>query len=202
MFNMFISEFFGALTQVVMFGLIPLIWWLITARKKENFFKWLGFRKVEHEGKWSGTIIKTVIAVAVYGTLTLVTVGQLEGVTKAGSAFSGEGAVAIPAVIAYGLIRTALSEEILFRGFILKRVQNKFGFAVGNTVQAILFGLLHGVPFGIASHSVVALVVLTITPAAIGWYMGWLNEKKCGGSIVSSWMMHGIINVIIGCMAL
>lgn len=202
MVNMFISEFFGALVQVVTFALIPFVWWLITARKKENFFKWIGIRKVEHEGSLLATIMKMVAAVGVYGVSTVVVVNHMDGITKAGSTFAGQGAVAIPAVIAYGLIRTGLSEEILFRGFILKRVSNKFGFVAGNTVQALLFGLLHGVPFGIASHNVVALVVFTLLPGVMGFALGWLNEKKCGGTIVSSWLTHGLLNVIVGCISL
>ncbi|MBO7601395.1 MAG: hypothetical protein J6S95_09640, partial [Lachnospiraceae bacterium] len=39
MFGMFINEFVGALVQVLLFSLIPLIFWLIFARRKQNFFK-------------------------------------------------------------------------------------------------------------------------------------------------------------------
>ena len=42
------------------------------------------------------------------------------------------------------MIQTGLSEEILFRGFLGKRLIAKFGFAVGNVVQGLLFGTLHG----------------------------------------------------------
>ena len=39
MFGMFINELVGTLVQVLLFSLIPLIFWLIFARRKQNFFK-------------------------------------------------------------------------------------------------------------------------------------------------------------------
>lgn len=104
--------------------------------------------------------------------------------------------------LVYGYIRTGLAEEIVFRGFILKRIQGRFGFMAGNLVQAILFGLLHGVPFGLATQSIFVAACMTILPGAFGWYQGWLNEKRCGGSIVSSWLLHGTMNFIVTCFSL
>lgn len=42
---MFTQALANAIFQVVLFTLIPLIWWLITARKKETFLVWLGIKK-------------------------------------------------------------------------------------------------------------------------------------------------------------
>ena len=125
-----------------------------------------------------------------------------EGVTAAGSQFAGEGLKAIPAVFFYAFLRTALSEEILFRGFVLKAIKNKAGFYAGNTVQALIFGLLHGIPFGLVTKSILALVLLTLLPGLFGWYQGWLNEKQCGGSIVFSRVLHGCVNFAVAVLAL
>ena len=65
----------------------------------------------------------------------------------ADSAFSHGGIAVIPAVLVYAVLHTALSEEILFRGFLLKRIANRFGFVAGNTIQAVLFGIIHAVGF-------------------------------------------------------
>lgn len=46
-FNLFLN----ALFQVVVFTAIPFLWWLVTARKKENFLKWIGFKKVSSNYK-------------------------------------------------------------------------------------------------------------------------------------------------------
>ena len=150
---MFVNELVGALVQLVLFAAVPFIVWLIFARKKCNFFEWIGLKSPKHEGNLLVTILVTVLSVAFYIALTsYITKKYSEGLTTAGSDFAGKGFAAFPAVLAYGFIRTGLSEELLFRGFFLKRIGSKFGFAVGNTVQALLFGLLHGVPFGIATQ--------------------------------------------------
>lgn len=200
---MFISELFGAILQLMLFSLIPIIWWLITARKKESFFKWIGLKKVHFTGKVFYLLLITLVVVGVYGLLTNIFLTKYVGeVTASGSRFNGMGYTAIPTVLVYAFIRTGLAEEILFRGFIGKRFSNKFGFAVGNTVQALLFGALHGVPFGFATHNLIVTVCLTLLPAGFGWFNGWLDEKRSSGSIVSSWLLHGMINAVVGCMAL
>ena len=125
-----------------------------------------------------------------------------DSITAAGSNFAGMGILAIPAVLVYGFVRTGLSEELFFRGFLLKRVSSKWGFAIGNTVQAILFGAVHGIPFGIATHNIFVTIMLTLLPGMLGWYQGWLNEKRCGESIIPSWLLHGTINAIVACLSL
>lgn len=92
--------------------------------------------------------------------------------------------------------QTALSEEILFRGFIGKRLQKKFGFVVGNALQAILFGLPHGVPFMLVYHQYVVGVTLIICASVVGGLEFYLNEKKAGGSILPSFLIHSTVNVL------
>ena len=203
MIGMFINEFLGALVQLILFSLIPIIFWLIFARKKENFFKWIGIKKVKHEGKWWVTACAILIATGIYIGLTILAVRFLpEGVTTAGSDFAGKGFAAFPAVLAYGFIRTGLSEEFVFRGFLLKRFGEKFGFITGNIIQAVLFGMMHGIPFGLATQNIPVAIVMTILPGAFGWFQGWMNEKRFDGSIVPSWLLHGTINVIVATLSL
>lgn len=52
---------------------------------------------------------------------------------------------ALQAILVYAVLNTALPEEILFRGFLLKRISAKFGKNVGNFIQSLLFGIIHGV---------------------------------------------------------
>ena len=206
-----LNELIGSVVQVLLFAAVPFVVWFLTARKtgskgsegsKDTFFSWIGLKRpvCENVGK---TILLTAAATLIYIGATIFSIKILpEGVTTAGAQFAGQGLVAIPSVIFYAFLRTALSEEILFRGFILKRVQEKLGFAVGNTVQAVLFGLMHGIPFGIATKSVPAFLLLTLMPGLFGWYQGWLNEKQCGGSIVPSWVLHGCVNFVTAIMSL
>ena len=203
MLNLFITELLGAVFQLLIFSVVPFIWWLITARRKESFFRWIGLKKITHEKKVGNTLLITFLASALYCVLTFLCIGfASDEITTAGSQFAGEGVIALPAVAAYAYIRTGLAEEMVFRGFLLKRIKNKFGFGIGNLIQAVLFGLLHGIPFGLAAQNILVTVVLTILPGAFGWYQGWLNEKRCGESIVSSWLLHGTMNFIVTCLSL
>ena len=156
----------------------------------------LGMPKFSVKAEWILTAIILPVAVtSVYiigfeGTFVSsnMTRNQIFDTLSAGIFFTG---------IAAGLV-----EEMVFRGFLLKRIKNKFGFGIGNLIQAVLFGLLHGIPFGMATQNILVTVLLTILPGAFGWYQGWLNEKRCGESIVSSWLLHGTMNFIVTCLSL
>lgn len=111
------------------------------------------------------------------------------------SQFSGQGmSELIPALI-YAFLQTGFSEEMFFRGFLTKRLVHKFGFQVGNVVQGLLFGLMHGIIFISKASLFGAIIIITIT-GITGWLMGWINEKQSNGSIVSSWLLHGCANTL------
>lgn len=196
-------ELLGAVLQAILFLLIPFLWWLMTARQSEDFLPWMGFKRIRHTGRWLYTVLGTVLAVTAYGMLTSAIMAVYsDRITAAGSSFAGMGMAALPAVIVYSFIRTGFSEELLFRGFLLKRISRRWGFIVGNTVQALLFGALHGIPFGLATHSILVTTLFTLLPGAFGWYVGWLNENRCGGSVVPSWLLHGLMNTVVACLTL
>jgi membrane protease YdiL (CAAX protease family) len=102
---------------------------------------------------------------------------------------------AVIAIVAF--LKTALSEEIFFRGLIAKRLIAWLGFGVGNTLHAVLFGAIHllifVVPGGPAWDPFAAAAFFAVTGAG-GWVMAWLNERVGGGSIAPSWLMHGLAN--------
>lgn len=197
-----LNELIGAVVQVLLFALVPLIFWFVTARNKGSFCTWIGLEKPECKEPWKAVLLTALVALLYIGAMAMCVRILPEGITTAGSMFAGQGISALPSLFFYAFLRTALSEELLFRGFILKRVQDIKGFAVGNTVQALLFGLMHGIPFGIVTRSISALFLLTLIPGLFGWYEGWLNEKRCGGSIVPGWMVHGCLNLLTGILSL
>lgn len=93
--ELFFSELIGAMMQLMMFALIPFVWWLVTARKKVGFFSWIGLKKIQHEGKWIATGLIMIAAIAGYTGLTgLIVANYSEGITMAGSSFAGKGAAA------------------------------------------------------------------------------------------------------------
>jgi membrane protease YdiL (CAAX protease family) len=197
-----LNELIGAVVQVLFFSLLPLAVWYAAARKKETFFSWIGLKKPVCKNK-AVTILSAIVMTLLYiGAMSASVKTLPDGVTTAGSQFAGGGLKALPAAFFYAFLRTALSEEILFRGFALKLVQKKAGFAAGNTVQALLFGLMHGIPFGLVTKSILAFGLLTLLPGLFGWYEGWMNEKQCDGSIMPSWLLHGTVNFVTAAVSL
>lgn len=111
--------------------------------------------------------------------------------------FAGLGVSAIPAIIVYAVFHTALPEEVLFRGFLLKRLANTFDFPAANLGQALLFGLLHGVMFLSLAGTVRTILIILLT-GTIAWFMGYINEKYSDGSILPSWIIHIVSNLFSG----
>ncbi len=190
-----ISKLLSGIIQIILFSFIPFIWWIITARKECGFFKWIGLKKPE--GEKHKTLFWVVGVSVAFLILSVIILYFIKGVETATSDFSGLGAAAIPAILIYAILNTALSEEILFRGFLLKRYSNKFGFTVGNIMQAALFGLLHGIMF-YSSVGIVKTLIIMVFTGAIGWCIGYTNEKTAGGSILPSWCIHAIANIFSG----
>ena len=100
-------------------------------------------------------------------------------------------------ILIYAILKTGLAEEIVFRGFLLKRISNKFGFAAGNLIQSLLFGIMHGI-FFFNTVGVAKAVLIILFTGTIGWVMGFINEKKAGGSILPSWFVHSSANIFSG----
>ena len=104
------------------------------------------------------------------------------------------------AVIGYGVLQTGFTEEALFRGFLLRRVASRFGFATGNSVQAILFGLVHFAGM-LAPLGVGWAVGIGVFTGLLGAAAGYVNERFAEGSIVPSWIGHALGNTITGLLA-
>ena len=154
-----------------------------------------------------GSVIKLifliVIVSVVYILLMSIIMTQLmRDADVATSQFNNQGWNALIPILIYAVIQTGLSEEILFRGLLGKRFIKKFGFNVGNTIQAILFGLVHGIPFGLVTGNVLVTVLLIFLPGSMGWIQGWMNEQRSSGSIIPSWILHATINILSGLSAL
>lgn len=191
----------SAIVQLLLLSLLPLIWWLFTARKETNFFTWLGFTKpvIPHKPRYILLFITTVIILAVPAFFIIPSfIAQAELAT---SQFYGKGAAMLVPALIYAFLQTGLSEEIFFKGFLTKRLSSKWGFQAGNALQSLLFGLMHGAMFAVSTTTAGVLLVILITGAA-GWLMGWINEKESGGSIISSWLIHGCVNFLAALFAM
>jgi membrane protease YdiL (CAAX protease family) len=185
----------SAVSQVILFSLIPFIWWLITARKKENFFRWLGLKSpdFEEKKKFGLFFLLTFLLMSISGLGISTLFAGNDSIAT--SQFSGLGLSGLIPVILFAFVQTGLSEEILFRGFIGKRAGNAWGFKAGNALQASLFGLLHGVLLA-PSAGIGPAIIATVFSGTVGALMGYMNEKLAKGSIVPSWILHALANVL------
>jgi membrane protease YdiL (CAAX protease family) len=202
--NLILSSITTAIVNLVVFSIIPFIWWFIRHRKNVGFFKWIGIYKPQLKSKWWVLVVFGVIYYFSYSfdftqLLDKSTLEYIENNSSvSANAFAGIGAMAILPALIENFIANGLSEEILFRGFLNKRLCNKFGKVQGIIIQAVLFGLMHnmmyilaGLDVGLWYHTLV--FVFTGTGALL---LGWLNEKIFNGSIIPSILLHGAGNFI------
>lgn len=85
-------------------------------------------------------------------------------------------------------IYVALGEEILFRGFLGGWLVQRLGFAVGNTVQALVFLLPHLLLL-LVSRSLWPIIIVQLIA---GWLFGWLRYRS--NSILPGWLAHSLTN--------
>ena len=194
--DLLMKKLTNSIIQIIIFSIIPFLWWLITSRKKMNFFEWIGLKKVNNikENKLFAWIFSVLVLFLIISVFILY---SLKNVNVASSEFTGLGIKSLPSILIYAIFNTSLPEEILFRDFLLKRIGNKFGFIVSNGIQSLLFGCIHGIMFFSAIGILKSMLIILFT-GIIGWIMGYINEKKANGSILPSWFIHVVANIFSG----
>ena len=194
--DLLMKKLTNSIIQIIIFSIIPFLWWLITSRKKMNFFEWIGLKKVNNikENKLFAWIFSVLVLFLIISVFILY---SLKNVNVASSEFTGLGIKSLPSILIYAIFNTSLPEEILFRGFLLKRIGNKFEFIVSNGIQSLLFGCIHGIMFFSAIGILKSMLIILFT-GIIGWIMGYINEKKANGSILPSWFIHAVANIFSG----
>lgn len=192
-----INKIINSLLEIILFSLLPFLFWYLSARKQERFTEWIGLKKIKGAKK---TALAIILVTVFYLAISLVFLKGLNNIESATSEFQGLGFAALPAIFIYAVFNTSFPEEILFRGFILKRLANKIGFTKANFIQGILFGLLHGVMFFPLVGNLKTILIILLTSLA-AFAMGYVNEEISGGSIIPSWIIHAISNLIAGLYA-
>lgn len=198
------SSITTTIVNLIVFSLIPVIWWFFRHRKETGFFRWVGFYRPELKSKWWVLLVFAVLYYFFYNwdftqLVDPKTLEYIEGsAAVSANAFAGIGAAAILPALIENFIANGVAEEILYRGFLCKRLCNKIGVVKGIVLQAVLFGLMHnalyvlaGLDVGLWYHTL--MFVFTGTAALL---LGWLNEKIFNGSIIPSILLHGAGNFI------
>ncbi len=102
---------------------------------------------------------------------------------------------ALGVLVLLAVFRTALAEEILFRGFLGGILVRRLGEHPGNLLQAVIFGLLHLLLVGTLLDLTAAATVFVFTLSTFaGWLLGYIKIRHAGGSIVPGWIAHALAN--------
>lgn len=197
---MLFATFISSFVQLGIALLIPVIWWAVTTKRRLEFATWIGL----YSPTWKVGPLQRVsqkqlgIALACWVAVSLASLRIASSVwgALATSRFIGAGLLALVPILLYAFIQTGLAEELFFRGFLAKRLCASFGFSLGNAIQAIVFALLHLLLF-INYLPVLSLIAITVLSGINGWIMGWLNEQAAGGSVLPSWMLHSLANLLL-----
>lgn len=89
------------------------------------------------------------------------------------------------AFIGISIFLVGPAEELAFRGFIQRGLENSFGKMLGLLITSILFGLLHGF------NSLHAIFPVTI----ISLFLGYVWQKTDGNTTACAWM-HGLYDAV------
>lgn len=194
------NHFSSALAQILLFSTIPFIAFLISKKSPQNFFNQIGLIHPK-----SGSIKSAIILSLLYSiTLSILFTAHpsiLEiiqsPITVAGKIRAmGLSVDSVLTLLIIAILSTALSEEILFRGFIAKKLIKLLGHKKGNILQAIIFGLVHLWLVALNIHNIAFLCIAFISPTLLAYFIVEINEKQSNGSIIPGIIAHAISNII------
>lgn len=198
------SSITTTIVNLIVFSLLPIIWWFFRHRKEEGFFRWIGFFKPQLKSKWWVLLIFAILYYFFYNFdfTQFVSPETLEYIENSASVsanvFAGIGVAAILPAFIENFIANGVAEEILYRGFLCKRLISKIGLVKGIILQAVLFGLMHNILYILAGLDVgLWYHILTFIFTGMGaLLLGWLNERIFNGSIIPGILLHGAGNFI------
>src|SRR5699024_6732442 len=190
-----------AVIQLIVFAIIPFVYWLMKFRKERRFTHWIGLRKMHFQNK-TRALIYAVICFTVLLISGILLLSFIEDKTLVANAhFSALSLQVVFAILVYSIVQTGLAEELFFRGVLLKIFFGWWGFREGNIIQSLIFGLLHAVIL-VTFLNPFIIIFIFIFSASAGWLMGYLNESLGKGSILPSWLIHSLVNITSSFMLL
>lgn len=189
-----ISPFF----QLTLCSAIPLISYAFQHKQHRSFAKYLGLKQAEIKN-WKLVIglLAAAIGILLFGLLVMSATNSFAHANSVGARLARSGLtlpVFVPALLLWAFVQTGLSEELLFRGFLAKRLIAWLGFRRGNAAQAVLFAFPHF--FTLGSAPVAVRVFHMFMAGAVGAIFCCVDERHAGGSILPSWICHGLANVL------
>jgi uncharacterized protein len=194
-----LNEVISTILQIGVFTLIPFIFFLFRKDKTVTFANYIGLYKPTRKSLFYVIFVSLLFLIAALG-ITFVdnNIKQLlfSPPTVTGKLRAmGLTATSVTLLLIVALFKTSFAEEILFRGFIARRLIHILGFSVGNLIQSLVFGVLHLLLFWLLiKTTLTALIFIFIFSSFAGWTIGFIKEKYAKGSIIPGWVAHGLGN--------
>jgi len=195
-----INQIISTVLQLLAFSLIPFLVYVVKSRTTSGFFNYIGLKKSTRKANGLAVLLCLLTALPMLA-LTFID-PEFKAIMTDPQSIAGKirqmgfGGEAIATVMIIAIFRTSLAEEILFRGFIAKRLMSITNYQTGNILQALLFGMIHTALFLTISDNLFFLTVIFLFPAVGAYLTVYLNEKVADGSIVPGWIAHGLANII------
>lgn len=199
--NELINELISTVIQIGLFTLIPFIFYKFRKDKTVTFLKYIGLYKPPKKALLYVVFVSFIFLFIGVGLIYLdkdfkevaLSTNSVTGKLRS----LGLSSSTIIILLITALFKTSLAEEILFRGFIAKRLINSIGFNKGNVLQSLIFGVLHLLLFMFLTKATVfSMIFILFFSAFAAWTIGYVKEKYANGSIVPGWLAHGIGNTI------
>lgn len=199
--NQLVNEFISTIIQVALFTFIPFIFFLFRKDKNITFLNYIGLFKPTTKSVSYVLLASILFLISGLGMVFLdesiqqavFSPPSVTGILRT----MGLSGTSIIILLIVAIFKTALAEEILFRGFIAKQLTNKLGLKMGNLIQAIIFGVLHLLLFwALTQTTFIFLLFSFLFSFVAGWTIGYIKEKYANGSIIPGWMAHAIGNTL------
>lgn len=190
----------NAIKQVLLFALIPFLIYLIRERTVTGFAKYLGLKRSTQKANLYAVLLMLALASP---TMIIVMIDEsfkevlhdprsVTGTLK----MMGLGMESIFTLLVIAILKTSLSEEIFFRGFVAKRLIAITNYKTGNLLQAFIFGIIHTLLFLTITDNILFLVIIFVIPTIGAYVKVHLNEKLADGSIIPGWIAHASANLL------
>lgn len=195
-----VDEIISIFLQVLMFTLIPFLVYVIQKRSVKGFPNYIGLKKSVNKANYLAGSVSLLMTMPIL-FLVLMNSDFKEIMIDPNSLTGrfrqmGFGAISILTLVLVAVFKTALAEEILFRGFIAKRLISITNYQTGNIIQGVIFGAIHAALFMTMTGNISFLITIFLFPAAGAYFMVYLNEKLADGSIIPGWVAHSLANLI------
>ena len=195
-----IEMLINAIKQLLAFTLIPFLVYVIREKKVTGFFAYIGLKRSSKKANLYALLLMLVLASTVF--LAIVIDEDFIDVLHDPSSVTGKlrmmgfGWDSVFTLLVIASLKTSLSEEIFFRGFVAKRLIAVTNFRKGNTIQALIFGAIHTLLFIPITDNILFLTVIFIIPTIGAYVKVYLNEKLANGSIIPGWISHATANFL------